>query len=125
MISGKINLDLKAMESLKLGVKNKVTRQAITAAIKPLVKQVKAVMPVDTGALRTSISSKVRTYRERQVTVGIVGARTDYTKKGRRPVRYLNIIEARTRIIKSLWAREGGAVQARITEEIRKRMAAL
>ncbi|MDB5297660.1 MAG: hypothetical protein JWO31_3643 [Phycisphaerales bacterium] len=80
-------------------VESKANRQAVTAALTPIAKAVKAGMPKDTGAARRGVTKKV-TARKGSVT-GRVGAKrqADKSKRGkaRVPSRYLHLIEKGTK----------------------------
>jgi HK97 gp10 family phage protein len=68
-------------------------KRAMRKAVKPLVASAKALAPVRTRSLRTAIGSKVDTKKAGNVTFGVVGIRSKYTKKNKQPSRYGHIIE--------------------------------
>lgn len=118
---------LKDIEGLKDAVKNRITRQAMSAAMKPIVKDAKRVLPKDTGALRLAITRKVKTYRTSGNTVGMVGAKKGFTRvkngRTRRPNKYLHIIEKRQKILQNLWNRNGNEYVKILTTKIKEGIA--
>ena len=92
---------------MKVTVKSKIpnmlrqiknaTKRAVRAACKQIVADVKARVPIDSGALRQSISSKVDAVRGETVVYGVVGPRSKFVKvikgKPRKPSHYAHLIE--------------------------------
>lgn len=73
---------LKSLEGVKTGVKNRVLRKAIRAALKPVLNAAKANVPVEQGVsprnwLKKSLITRIATLR-RDGVIGLVGPRTKY-----------------------------------------------
>ncbi len=106
MVKGKIKFQIdpiKELDTLKKAVQNRILRKAIRAASGILRDDLKASVPVKTGALRTSISTKIGTTRRKDV-YGLVGPRSKYQKvvKGRtyRPAWYASLLNWGTKYIR-------------------------
>jgi len=96
---------------LEFGEKDlqKGTLKAVKESMRPLVRTVQRNTPVgETAALARSIGEKVKQYRNKGVTVGVVGARTGFKRQitGRRgsrrnvdPSNYLHLVELGHRIV--------------------------
>ena len=76
-LTGDKELD-RAFQQLPDRVQRKVARQAVSAALTPMVKAAKRLAPKDEGLLKKSIGKKVKTYRNNGVTWGAVGARSGF-----------------------------------------------
>lgn len=77
---------------LKVAVQKKITRKAVTAAMRPLRMTAKKFAPKDTGQLRKQLVSKVKTYKSGNV-FGIVGVKNEKDEAtGRRPSKYLHLV---------------------------------
>lgn len=68
-----------AFETLKGSVQRRITRMAMSAAVRVVAKEAKRLAPRDSGLLKESIGSKSKTY-ESGVTVGIVGPRRGFRR---------------------------------------------
>lgn len=68
------------LEALKQGVRGRITRKAVSEAIKPILKDAKQRAAKSSGLLTRSISHKVKTYRSTGVTVGLIGPRRGLKK---------------------------------------------
>ncbi len=66
----------KAFLGLDNKIKRTVTRKAVNASVRPIVKMVRKLTPRNTGLLRRSITHKVKPYRKGGIIVGMVGQRT-------------------------------------------------
>jgi HK97 gp10 family phage protein len=60
-------------------VRKSVEKEAIAKANKLMISEVQKNAPVETGALKKSIVSVVRTYRKGTVMIGIVGADKNFS----------------------------------------------
>lgn len=67
------------LNSLDRKTKRRIATKAIRAGAKIQVKALRSATPKDSGAARKAIGTKVKTYRNSGVTVGITGER--YTKR--------------------------------------------
>jgi HK97 gp10 family phage protein len=76
---------MRKLRVLPPAVQRRVQRPAVTKATRLVAKAVKNNTPRETGALKKSIGSKVKTYPQKNVVIGIVGPRTD--AKGK-PAKY-------------------------------------
>lgn len=102
MINAYVKIEInpvKGIEQVRQSLQNKIVRKAITQAAKPILSTAKGNAPKDTGALKFSLATVLKT-KENSVT-GKIGARVKYTKiKGklkRRPARYLHLVEKGTK----------------------------
>jgi HK97 gp10 family phage protein len=68
-----------AFETFKGSVQKKLTRMAMSAAVRVVAKEAKRLAPRDSGLLKESIGSKSKTY-DSGVTVGIVGPRRGFRR---------------------------------------------
>lgn len=80
------------LAGLKKSMRNKILRKAIRQASKATTKAAKANAPVDTGLLRKSIGSKIKTYKS-GVVVAIIGPRTGYRRAVDRSGRRVKLID--------------------------------
>lgn len=91
---------IRRLEQLPNRIQRKVARQAVSAALTPLNKEIKRQTPQETGQLKRSIGKKIKTYRNNGVIWGAVGVRSGFRKvidgKPRDPRRYAHVVEART-----------------------------
>ena len=71
----------KAFLGLDNKIKRTVTRKAVNASVRPIVKMVRKLTPRNTGLLRRSITHKVKPYRKGGIIVGMVGQRTSGATK--------------------------------------------
>jgi HK97 gp10 family phage protein len=69
-------------------VRKRLEREAVGAANKLLAAVITANAPQDSGALKKSIGTVIRSYRSGQVVVGVIGPKSDYAgyviRKGKR-----------------------------------------
>ncbi len=56
-------------------LQRKVTRKAINAAARPMVKRVRQLVPKKTGLLKRSITHRVKAYRRGGIQVAVIGQR--------------------------------------------------
>jgi HK97 gp10 family phage protein len=93
------------LTGLKRSLQNKILRPAITKTARIAAKDMKTIAPVRTGALRISLSQKVKTARTGGI-FAIIGPRSDYTRTARgrvyRPVRYAHILETGSKFMAGL-----------------------
>ncbi len=73
---------IQAFELLKRGIRNRVTRKAVSTAVVP---QNKAAKRTDrfknrTGQLRKSLGTRVKTYRQNGASFAVVGSRKGFRK---------------------------------------------
>lgn len=112
---------IQKLEGMKRGLRNRHLRKAVRAAVAPQVKQVKASMTFadDTGVLRRSITSKIKTYPS-GYTMGVVGpraqtltahSRSKNRQVSRNPAKYTHLVEFGHRIAK------GGALRNQYATE--------
>lgn len=101
-LTGDKELD-RMFQRLPERVQRKVLRQAVSAALTPVVKVAKRSVPVDTKTLKKSIGKKIKTYKNDGVVWGAVGVRKDEEKfvtvidgKRRNPRLYAHLVEGRT-----------------------------
>jgi HK97 gp10 family phage protein len=113
MISMALNEDTlraldKRLKELKDSKINKINRSAVTKASRPLRNEVKrrARAVRETGTLEKSITSKVKTYPNKGIVMGIVGPDSKYkveitwsdgTKEIRQPSHYAHLVEMGSR----------------------------
>jgi len=87
----------RALKTLGERTQRKVTRQAVNAALTPVLKSARAHAPEESGLLKESLDKKVRTYTDTMTIVGLVGP--DTTTKGefngeiRVPYKYAHLAE--------------------------------
>lgn len=82
---------------LKVAVQRKITRKAVTAAMRPLRMTAKKFAPKDTGQMRKQLVSKIKTYKSGNV-FGIVGVKNEKdSATGRRPSKYLHLVMGGTK----------------------------
>lgn len=96
------------LDGLKGSLQRKILRRAVTDAAKVVRDRAKANVPIQSGLLRKSIGTKIKTYKT-GVVVAIIGARTGFkrevTVKGprgsytqlRNPVYYAHLVEFGTK----------------------------
>jgi hypothetical protein len=118
----------RVVNGLKSTVRNRISRQVTRKELRPLVKSTRNAAPKRTGGLRKSIGSKVKTYRNNDVTVGIVGSRMRWKKeygtytRGKnknftrlyRPARIIHIVEKKRHFIATTLAVQGDNTVKRI-----------
>jgi len=67
------------LNKLDVRHRNRVLKPAVTKAITPWNKQIKARAPVDSGAFKKAVAKgQTRIYKEKGVTYGIVGIRSKF-----------------------------------------------
>lgn len=71
----------------------RVYRQAMSKALTPLVKLMKAYAPKRTGALRRSITKNIKTMGARGLIIGMAGPAKGKKIGGSRPSRYAHLVE--------------------------------
>jgi HK97 gp10 family phage protein len=78
-------------------VLRKVARQAVSAGATPIQGSAKANAPEESGLLKKSIKKRVRTYKDSQTVVAIVGpdssVKGEYKGKKRWPAKYAHLVE--------------------------------
>lgn len=76
-------------------VYEKVVRGAVTFAIKPLLKSMKAKVPVVFGQLKRSLKIKQKNYKRQGIVFALVGpdAAVKDPVTGARPVKYAHLVE--------------------------------
>jgi HK97 gp10 family phage protein len=78
-------------------VLRKVARQSVSAGATPIAQSAKANAPEQSGLLRKSIKKKVKTYKDTQTVVAIVGpdssVRGEYKGEKRVPAKYAHLVE--------------------------------
>lgn len=72
------------LKDLPPSVESRVMGDAVQVATKPIVQAARSNAPVDTGALRRSITSVVRRYPRAGKIVGIIGPSKDFFQSGKR-----------------------------------------
>jgi HK97 gp10 family phage protein len=92
-----------ALQGIPEAVKTRIMSTALRAAARPLVVSARAYAPRRTGALRRSISSVIRKYRQGQIAVAVVGPDKGYYNEGKRakkgqrgkdrPANYAHLVE--------------------------------
>ena len=99
-MTGNAELD-RRLRLLPDKLQSRVVKKGIRAAGKPILKTAKARVPVETGALKKSLGTKLKTYRHSGNSVLIIGPRTDdrYTKGERKPHKYAHLVERGTKHI--------------------------
>ncbi|MDR1957858.1 MAG: HK97 gp10 family phage protein [Planctomycetaceae bacterium] len=71
-----------------------IEKNIMPKALDLMVNSIKSNTPKDTGSLRYSMSSKVKSYNGGILVVGIVGADANYIgPKNRRPANYFHLVE--------------------------------
>lgn len=88
----------KALAKLGKKVASKVVKTAVRKGSKLILKSARALVPVETGALKKSLGIKRKIYRRSGVMVDIVGPRKGFEKTGpdgktRNPVNYAHLVE--------------------------------
>jgi hypothetical protein len=103
VITGQLKGDLdidKKLDNLLGAVRNKHLKRAFRAATKEILQKAKGLVPVRSGALRKSLSTKVDASRDRSSVYGLVGARSKFTAtyNGQkiRPSRYSHLVQKKT-----------------------------
>lgn len=88
---------IRNLERLPIRVQRKVVRQAVSAALTPLNKEMKRQAPKDTGTLKKSIGKKIKTYKNDGVVWGAVGVRSGFATtidgKHVNPRLYVHLVE--------------------------------
>ena len=94
-----------ALAGISLDMRTVIIAKAVTEGAKPLVRYIKMYAPVQSGALRASISAKTLRNRKKGFAVAMVGPRTGKYKSGKRvkkggntldsdqPSRYAHLVE--------------------------------
>lgn len=83
---------------LKSSVQKKVTRSAVSAAIRPVRMAAKSQAPKETGQLKKALTVKVKTYKSGNV-FGMVSVKNEKdAATGRRPSKYLHLVALGTKI---------------------------
>ncbi len=91
----------KALEGFRVSVQKRIMREAVTAALRPIAKEAKRLVPTRFRFLKKSLGTKVKTYGE--VVWGAVGARTGErwwgTVRGQtvKPHKYAHAVELGTK----------------------------
>ena len=87
----------RAFQILPKRVLHKVMRQSNTNAMTPALKAARdwtrIVRKDSTGAYKKSLTKKTKTYSKTSTVFSIVGAKSDYFFKGRRPNKYAHLLE--------------------------------
>ena len=90
-----------SIANVKGALRRKILRKAIAQAVKILRPQLKAAVPVQSGATKKSIGQKLYTSRRKSV-VGVIGARASiamtYRGRERRPSKYFHIVNRKTHV---------------------------
>ena len=94
--------------------KNTIVRQALGKAAKPILKNARARVPVESGLLKKSLGVKTKTYRRSGVSIAVIGprkgfktkvggvktrvgsAKGDETRQVRNPAKYAHLVELGT-----------------------------
>lgn len=83
----KMNMDgarqcVQSFEDLKNGIKNRVIRKSVSTSVVPQNKAAKRTRRFRdrTGVLRKSLGTRVKTYRQSGVSIGLVGSRKGFAK---------------------------------------------
>lgn len=97
---------MKSLANLKGAVQRRLVRGALTAAARVVAKEMKALAPRDSGLLKKSIGQVVRTYRNKGVTLAVIGPRRGFKRFVNRtradgskrqvmsdPVKYARLVE--------------------------------
>ena len=82
-----------AMKTLRASVRRGVFRQSVRSALSPINKEAKRLVPKDSGALKSAIAIKVKTYAKTGAVVGMVGVIHNKESKGKIPNYYAQRIE--------------------------------
>lgn len=81
--------------SLAENTQRKVTRQAVNKAATPVVRSAKSKVSVQSGLLKKSMGKRVKTYKQTQTVVAVIGAKRStsgtYRGKLRRPANYSHL----------------------------------
>lgn len=72
------------LRDLPASVESRVMGDAVGQALKPMQADARARAPKDTGALKRSISVKVKRYANKGIIIGLVGPSKDYFKNGKK-----------------------------------------
>src|SRR5690349_2406160 len=87
----------RALNTLGERIQRKVTRQAVNAALNPVLKAARAEAPEESGLLKESLAKKVKTYVDTQTVVGLVGPDTktmgEFNGEKRWPAKYAHLVE--------------------------------
>lgn len=87
----------RALKTLGERTQRKVTRQAVNAALTPVLKSARANTPEESGLLKEALAKKVRTYTDTMTIVGLVGPDTktkgEFNGEIRVPWRYAHLAE--------------------------------
>ena len=107
MIYGRVQFDRDPVqEALKLcdNLNNKAIRIAMNKAAATMKKAVVDTAPTQTQALKKSIRIRIKQYKSKGVWVAIVGPKSDYKRKNRRPARYAHLMEKRTHFLSTAFS---------------------
>lgn len=92
----KTKVETTKLTKLQRSLKN-LCKRAMRAGAKLVLQAVRATVPVDSGALRQSLSSKVDTVRGDTTAYGIVGPRSKFIKavggRNKIPAKYAHLVE--------------------------------
>lgn len=89
---------LQALKQLSPTLQRRVMRSAVTAAAKPIIASARATIQAndeETGTLRKSMGSTVKTYRKTGSVVVVIGPRVGFAnaETGRDATRYAHLVE--------------------------------
>lgn len=103
--SGELAKLQKQFDRLERGIRLRVGKKAVRAGAKPILDDMKARAPRQTGALKRSIKQRVRGYRRDGIVVSIIGVASgikvpDPKAKGgyRIPSKYAHLVEYGTAV---------------------------
>jgi hypothetical protein len=72
---------LRNLRGVKASVRNRALRTGVTKVSRRMAAAAKAKVDKRTGLVKKSIGSKVKTYKNRAVVVGIIGPRTGFKQR--------------------------------------------
>ena len=92
-----VNVNTNGIKKLDRQIKN-INKKAMRAGAKVVLDAVKGNVPIDSGALRQSLSTKVDSLKGEVIAYAVVGPRSRYTKavggQVKKPSRYAHFIES-------------------------------
>jgi len=123
-ITGTRNIEVKLI-SLGPRVYNRALAGAVQASTKPMIRAARAMVPVDTGALKKSIGAVRRRNKMRQTVYDVVGSRSGFetvNARGKKhiPSKIAHLVEKQTPFLRPAFDEHKDAARAAATAKLKQ-----